>query len=144
MSHSVPIEFWIKHCKNYERVFAASIGKLTLLNFQVRRDDTREVGCLPFILLRQMGKIRVTIRITLMDHNYPAPVVITNMTVLPEVERRMGHGERAIHDLRAWARSEGFDGICATQVSNPHSAAFWTKCGFRATDNVTKDHVCEL
>ena len=82
----------------------------------------------------------VTIRVAFRDSS-GADMAITNMTTLPENERRKGYGTRAIQMLLRCARTTGkFRDIRAVQVQRQKKVeSFWAKVGFVPMHNTTND-----
>ncbi|OIO51120.1 hypothetical protein COZ83_02060 [Candidatus Kaiserbacteria bacterium CG_4_8_14_3_um_filter_50_23] len=82
----------------------------------------------------------VTIRIALNDYG-GADVIITNMTTLPDSQKDMGFGSKALQSVLSWA-ANNFKDIRAVQVQEP-SENFWIKNGFTKCEdpNPTNDFI---
>lgn len=66
--------------------------------------------------------------------------VFTNLTTLPDSEKRKGYASRVIQGIIHQVLSKNKK-IIATQVSNPDSQAFWISNGFKkcTSPNTTSD-----
>jgi len=69
-----------------------------------------------------------TLRIGLNDYS-GTDLVITNMTTLPESQRRRGFGSKALETILLWARINNFKSVRAVQIQK-HNEHFWVKNGF--------------
>lgn len=102
---------------------------------EVGRDSARATGEVAYIaaFTSTDGLARTTIRFLRMDHQAPqSDIVITNMTTLPDSERRKGHGNRASEKFFEWARACSFKEILGTQIRKGNTAVerLLTKHGF--------------
>ena len=87
------------------------------------------------------GEIVTTARIKLEDYS-GADLVITNITTIPETQRGVGLGSRAVEILISWAHENGLNDIRAVQVG-PQGENFWINNGFTKQEepNPTNDFI---
>lgn len=97
-----------------------------------------------FILTFAYENAVVTLRIALNDYS-GADVVITNMTTLPDSQKDMGFGSKALQSVLSWAADNNFKDVRAVQVQNP-SENFWIKNGFTRSEdpNPTNDFIYRI
>ena len=148
---------WVAFCESREQACRDLVMPLQARRgIRVHREESKEVGAIPFILSCQCEGVEghkrhwavppgpvCTIRFRLLDHNSDSDVVITNMTVKPAGGRRGGFGTGVLEAVIEWAAAVGFKEIRASQISNEDSRRFWVKNGFIRAENPNpcNDHV---
>lgn len=97
----------------------------------------REIGA--YALIFEFGEATVSIRVVLNDPQTGAPLLITNMTTLPQKKSRNGFGSRALRALLEHTEKLRLTHVRATQVQVP---SFWTRNGFvPVVPSPTRDYV---
>ena len=92
-----------------------------------------------YVLTFNFGRAVTTLRTQIAETPH-SNLTITNMTTLPESERRHGHGTEALRILLYFARKGGYQDLYAVQVQK-ESESFWIKNGFVPCGNRTNDFV---
>jgi len=131
MAKVLDIHAWIKEVEAARSEMNALVALLQNYDSQVHPENSPEVGSLPYIVkfLFENGVV-ITIRMILKDWQTDSDVVITNMTTLPQSQRKRGFGKKAVRRILQWARDNHLNEVRATQVSE-FNEGFWLKNGFR-------------
>ncbi len=129
----VDMTSWVKEIEVARPATDTLVALLQNYGAVVEPQDPREtgVGVLPYVVSFPFPgeSALVTMWIIFKDHQSDSDVVITNMTVQPETERRKGLGFKAVTSLLAWVRANNLKEVRATQVSQDNEA-FWMNNGF--------------
>lgn len=133
MARDCDILDWVEQVRVAKPKMDALVDLLNkFTGIRVDPGNPMEVGALPYLvtIFSPCGEnATVTMKISLMDYQTDADVVITNIATRPESQRGKGAGSHAVQALLGWALRSNFNQVRATQV---HSAneRFWAKCGF--------------
>jgi len=103
---------------------------LTSNDTTVEPVDRNAIGALRYVAKFQFDESVTNIYFLLKDYQVSSDVVITNMTTLPETQRRKGCGSKAVQAMRQWAIASNLNEIRATQIRSKENESFWLKNGF--------------